>query len=74
MYSYQDRIGNNTGCVEITAFNRKDAENQFYKINRRLVLRVNKQGNPVFNPLGGFVCESVLTYNEWVKEGKPTSL
>ena len=74
MWSYQDNIGQNSGHVEIFAKNKKDAEKEFYKVNRKLILGFDKQHKPIFNPNGGFVCESILTYDEWVGEGKPTSL
>lgn len=74
MYSYTDSFATTTGKVEISAKSRKDAERIFYKLNRKYVIGIGEDKNPIFNPRGGYVCEAVLTYNEWKKEGSPTSL
>ena len=74
MYSYTDDFATTTGKVEISAKSRKDAERIFYKLNRKYVLGVDKNKNPIINPRGGYVCEAVLTPHEWIKEGSPTSL
>ena len=74
MYSYTDSFATTTGKVEIRAKGRKDAERIFYKLNHKYVLGVDKDKNPIINPRGGYVCEAVLTLNEWKKEGSPTSL
>ena len=70
MWSYYDRVGTNSGKVEMLGTNRKDAEDEFYRINRPYIIG-KERGQPIFNPEGGFVCECVVTYQEWLNEGTP---
>lgn len=75
MWTYYDSQGNFSGVIDIEAYTRKGAENEFYKINRKYIIGYNESDNsPVFNPKGGYVCESVLTEAEWVAEGSPTEV
>lgn len=73
MWTYEDRIGRNSGNVEIDAVSREEAEQIFYELNRRLILGKEAE-TLIYNPLGGYLCECVLTYEEWVNEGKPERL
>lgn len=74
LWSYYDCIGINSGLVDIRATTRKEAEKVFYKLNRPYVASYDKKsGKPNFNP-SGYVCEAVLTEEEWIREGKPTSV
>jgi len=73
MWSYHDLIGNDNGNVEILANSRKSAEAEFYKLNRPYIIGM-ENGQPIYNPEGGFVCECVITYKEWLNEGSPEKL
>lgn len=68
MWSYQDRVGYDSGKIEIQAPTRKAAEQQFRDNNRMRVV------DGKVNPAGGFEVEGVLTYDEWTKLGRPTRL
>lgn len=75
MWSYYDSIGTHTGVVDIEAPTREEAEKEFYKINRNYITGFDgKSKKPIYNPKGGYVCESVLTEREWIAEGRPTSV
>lgn len=73
MYTYSDQIGSFTGSVEIFATSRKNAETVFYKLNQPLILDIINE-KPIYNPGGGYLCECVLTYHEWLCEGTPKDL
>ena len=73
MWTYEDCFGYNSGYVDIYASNREEAEKIFYEINRPFIIRV-ENGEPIYNPEGGFFCECVLTYEEWLSEGSPQDL
>ncbi|MBQ2923306.1 MAG: hypothetical protein IJE60_09560 [Tyzzerella sp.] len=70
MWSYEDRNGQLRGNVEILANTRKESERIFYELNSPLVVKV-KNRQVFYNPNGGYVCECVLTYEEWLSEGSP---
>lgn len=74
LWSYEDNIGIDSGVLDVYATSHKDAEEEFYKSNRKLVIAVSAKGKPVFNPRGGFTVESVLTESEWRQEGCPTKV
>ena len=73
MWTYYDEIGSLGGHIEMLGTNRENAEEEFYRLNQPYILEY-KNGCPVINPDGGYVCECVLTYNEWVKEGSPEKI
>ena len=66
-------MGKFTGKVEMLAKDRKDAERIFYELNQPYILGV-ENGEPIYNYAGGYICECVLTYEEWVDEGSPETL
>ena len=75
LWSYYDAIGTNSGVTNISARTRGQAEKIFYDINPKYVIGHTKDTHqPIFNPQGGFVCESILTVDEWVAEGKPSKI
>ena len=75
MWLYYDEQGTDSGVVDIEAFTRKHAEEEFYKLNRKYVTGIDeKTKKPILNPRGGYMCESVLTYREWASDGRPTKI
>lgn len=72
MWSYEDFVGYDSGVVDIIALNKKEAEEKFYKENKPLY--INRKDKKVASNQSGFVCESVLTYEEWKNEGSPKHL
>ncbi len=70
MWSYEDRSGQLRGNVEILANTRDEAETIFYELNPSLIFKA-KNGQCLYNSNGGYVCECVLTYEEWLSEGSP---
>ncbi len=73
MWSYEDRNGQLRGNVEILANTRKEAERTFYELNPPLIFKA-QNGQRIYNLNGGYVCECVLTYDEWLSEGSPEYL
>ena len=74
MWTYYDEFaGTDGGHIEIQAENREAAERKFYQHNRPYVLGY-ENGIPIVNPKGGYTCECVLTYAEWLSEGRPNSI
>lgn len=74
LWSYEDNIGIDSGVLDVYATSHKEAEEEFYKSNRKLVIAVSAKGKSILNPRGGFIVESVLTESEWRQEGCPTKV
>lgn len=74
MWSYYDSFASTNGVVSIEAHSRDEAEAIFYKLNHKYILGHHKDGSPIINARGGYVCEGVLTMDEWIAEGMPTTL
>ena len=66
-------MGKVTGKIDIVAADREDAERIFYELNQPYILGVEND-EPIYNYEGGYICECVLTYQEWLDEGSPETL
>jgi hypothetical protein len=73
MWTYIEGVGYNSGNRIVYAFSRTHAMKIFYKYNRKLIIGTNN-GKPVYNKLGGYVVDVVLTMKEWKAEGCPAFL
>lgn len=71
MWSYEDNVGYLSGHLEVEAKSRKQAERNFYKINKPLY---SKEGDLAVVGEEGYVCECVLTHREWIQEGRPEKI
>jgi hypothetical protein len=71
IWTYEDQIGHLSGKLEVEANSRKEAEGNFYKLNKPLI---TKERNMIVMGEEGYVCECVLTYREWVNEGRPEKI
>lgn len=72
LWSYEDNVGLDSGVLDVYATSHKEAEEIFYKNNRKLIVGTTSKGKPVINFEGGYVVESILTEAEWKQEGCPT--
>ena len=63
-----------SGKVEIVATDRETAEEEFYELNPPYIMGYDEDGKVIHNTEGGYVCECVLTRNEWLAEGAPEQL
>lgn len=68
MWTYDDHIGYLSGKLEVEANSRKEAESDFYRLNKPLI---TKYKDMIVVGEEGYVCECVLTYREWIQEGSP---
>lgn len=73
MWTYIEGVRTNSGSRIVYAFNRTHAMKTFYKYNRKLIIGT-ANGKPVYNKLGGYTIEVVLTMQEWKAEGCPKFL
>lgn len=78
LYTYYEltlngNLNRYTGKVDMIALDKEIAEKIFYELNQPYILGY-KNEEPIYNVKGGYVCECVLTYQEWLDEGSPESL